>query len=327
MGASTIRTSAAIAALMALLLASCNGEEEEQAGETPDGQDDELISITVGDVAGIPSSFLSYAVDEGFFEAEGLDVTVEVSPGGAANIPGVESGDYEIAGSNIVSVLLARQEGLQLQIVSAGTSTGEDPDDDYHSIVVPGDSDIQEPSDLEGRSVAVNTRANISELGVRFAAEQAGIDPDSVDYVEIGYPDIVPALSEGQVDAALLNEPFQSIAFAQDMRPIIRPFVAIEPGLSIGSYFSSDTYIEENPDVIDSFIAGTTAAGEHIAENHDEFRDALVDHGGLDPEVAENVYIPNWGGAMDRGFVEMLGELVIEYDFISEAPSVDEVVY
>lgn len=347
----TVRRAWLAGSLAAMLLASAACAGEESSGESPqesptttdqgsptaaDGSPDagspddangELASITVGDVAGIPSAFLTYAVDEGFCEDEGLDVTVSVSPGGAANIPGVESGEFEIAGSNIVSTLLARQQGLNLQIVAAGTSTGDDPENDYHAIVVPGDSDISDPGDLSGKAVAVNTRANISELGVRFAAEEFGVDADSVDYVEIGYPDIVPSLSEGRIDAALLNEPFRTVALSQGMRAIYAPYVHIEPGLAIGSYFSSDQYIEENPEIIDAFVSCTDAAGTYIAENPDEFRSALAELAGLDPDVAAEVYLPRWGGPMDPQAVEQLGELTVEYGFVPEVPSAEEMVY
>lgn len=297
--------------------------------ETEDAGDEEMepVSLTVGDVLGTPAAFLQFAVNQGFFEEEGLDVTVEANPGGAANIPGVEAGDFQIAGSNVVSVLLARSEGLGLQMISAGTFGGETPDTDFAQILVAGDSDIQGPEDLDGRSVAINTLANIAEVTTRAAIQNAGGSHENIDFVEIGFPDMIPALQDGQVDAIFEIEPFVSVGLDQGLRSVLAPYAGTEPGMAIGSYFSSDEYIAENPEVIDRFIAGISAAGEYVAANPDEFRDALVEIGGQDPEVAAQVVIPNWGGPVHVPSVELVADLMLEFGMVDELPPVEDAVY
>lgn len=336
-----------VVALCALLAAACGpGEEPESAagGETAAADDaaaadaaspsaegspaaEELVSLRVGDVLGTPAAFLQFAVQEGFLEEQGLDVDVQANPGGAANIPGVEAGDFEIAGSNVVSVLLARSQGLPVKMVSAGTFGGEDAESDFAQILVAEESDIQEPADLEGASVAINTLANIAEVTTRASLENAGVAHDNIEFVEIGFPDMIPALQDGQVDAIFAIEPFLSVGLDQGLRPIIAPYAGTEPGMAVGSYFSSDEYIEQNSDVIDRFIAGVTAAGQQVAENPDEFRDALVDLADLDPAVAEVVNIPEWGGPVDVDSVQLIGDLMVDYGLIEEVPPIDEVVY
>jgi NitT/TauT family transport system substrate-binding protein len=345
-----------LAALLALglVLAACNGEEDpaepepeepdadveepapdEEADEPDDAEpeddpaadDGELVSITVGDIAGTPSAFLSYAVDQGFFEEEGLDVTVEVSPGGAANVPGVMAGDFEIAGSNIVSVILARGEGLPLRMISAGTFATEDPDEDFSAVLVMPDSDIEDHEDLDGRSVAVNTLANVAELTIRASLDNLGAGHEDIEFVEMPFPDMLPALQEGRVDAVHVIEPFMSLGLQQDMRSVLVPYNQTEPGLAIGSYFASDDYIEQNPDVIERFAAGVAASSDHIAENPDDFRAALPELADLDPEVAEIVNIPDWGGAVDTGSVELIAERMEQFGIIGEAPPVDDLVH
>jgi NitT/TauT family transport system substrate-binding protein len=297
------------------------------AVDTAAAEEMEPVSLTVGDVLGIPAAFLEFAVQEGFLEEQGLDVTVEANPGGAANIPGVEAGEFEIAGSNVVSVLLARSQGLELKMVSAGTFGGETADTDFAQILVREDSDITGPEDLDGRSLAINTLANVAEVTARASIENAGGSHENIDFVEIGFPDMIPALQDGQVDAIFEIEPFVSVGLDQGLRAVIAPYAGTEPGMAIGSYFSSDEFIEENPDVIDRFIAGVTAAGEYVAENPDEFREALVDLADLDPEVAAAVNIPAWGGPVDVPSVELIGELMVRYGLLDEVPPMEDVVY
>lgn len=318
-----MRGAAAALAILALVATGCSEDEDPPAEDG--GQ--EQVTLRVGDVLGTPAAFLQYAVQEGFFEEQGLDVQVEPNPGGAANIPGVQAGDFELAGSNVVSVLLARSQGLELKLISAGTFGGETPETDFAQILVTADSDIQGPEDLAGRSVAINTLANIAEVTARASIENAGGEHENIDFVELGFPDMIPALQEGQVDAIFEIEPFVSIGLAQGLRSVVAPYAGTEPGMAIGSYFSSDEYIEQNPDVIDRFIAGVSAAGEAVAADPDAFRDALVELADLDPAVAAEVVIPTWGGPVDVQSVELIGDLMVRYGLIEEVPPIDEVVY
>jgi NitT/TauT family transport system substrate-binding protein len=324
--------------VLALVLTACNGEEdaaepapddEADTAAEDDGEaaDEDPVSITVGDIAGTPSAFLQFTADQGFFEEQGLDVTVDVSPGGAANVPGVMAGDYEIAGSNVVSVLLARGEGLPLRMISAGTFATEEPDDDFSAVLVLPDSDIEDHEGLDGRSVAVNTLANVAELTIRASLDNLGAGHENIDFVEMPFPDMLPALEEGRIDAVHVIEPFMSIGLQQDMRSVLIPYNQTQPGLAIGSYFSSEQYIAENPEVIERFIAGVEAGSQYIADNPDEFRAALPDLADLEPEVAEIVNVPDWGGPVDVESVELIAQRMEEFDIIGEAPPLEEVVH
>ena len=308
-------------AVLALVLAGCG--DDDPAPADPAGP----VTLRVGDVLGTPAAFLQYAVQEGFFEEQDLDVQVEPNPGGAANIPGVQAGDFEIAGSNVVSVLLARSQGLPLKLISAGTFGGDSAETDFAQILVTADSDIQSPADLAGRSIAINTLANIAEVTARASIENAGGSHEDIEFVELGFPDMIPALQDGQVDAIFEIEPFVSIGLAQGLRPVIAPYAGTEPGMAIGSYFSSDDFIAGNPDVIDRFIAGVSAAGEFVAENPDQFREALVELADLDPAVAAEVVIPTWGGPVDVPSVELIGDLMLRYGLLEQIPATADVVY
>jgi len=327
-------------AVFALVAAACSGQEQAAPGagdqspagdqDTPDAEPSAVgdePTVRVGDITGIPAAFLQYAVQEGFMEEQGLNVEVMPSPGGAANVPGIESGDFQIAGSNVVSVLLARAQGLQVKMVSAGTFATDDPAEDFSQVLVREDSPIQEPADLNGNAVAVNTLSNIAEVTIRASLENASAEHADIEFVEMGFPDMVPALQNGEVDAIHVIEPFLSIGVDQGLRPVIAPYAETQPGMAIGSYFSSDTYIEENSEVVDRFVAGVTAAGDAIAQNPGAFRDALVDLADLDPAVAQTVKLPDWGGPVDTASVELIGELMTRYGLAEDMPPLEDVVY
>src|SRR5687767_8910817 len=97
-----------VAALLSGLLAAAGcGDDGGGGGEAESGAP---ARLSVQDTAGVPSAFLAYGVDKGFFEDHQLDVEVTPSQGGATVVPAVVSGDSDIAGSNVVSVLLAQSK-------------------------------------------------------------------------------------------------------------------------------------------------------------------------------------------------------------------------
>src|SRR5690625_2363487 len=78
--------------VLALTLAACNsGSDANQ--DTESTPEDELQEVTVGAIAIADVAPLHLAVQEGFFEEEGLDVEIVETTGGAVSLPGVVAGD------------------------------------------------------------------------------------------------------------------------------------------------------------------------------------------------------------------------------------------
>ena len=73
-----------------------------------------------------------------------------------------------------------------------------------------GQSDIKEPKDLEGKTIAANTLNNICEVTINATLEEKGVDVSKLKYTEIPFPEMVGALEKGRVDAACVVEPFVS---------------------------------------------------------------------------------------------------------------------
>src|SRR5215217_6611104 len=134
---------------LGLLLAACGDDDGGGGGEG------KAATVRVSDTAGVPSAFLQYGVEKGFFKKRKLTVTVKPSQGGATVVPAVVSGSVDIGGSNLVSVLLAQSKGIPLKIVAPGTFVQADRKKDFSAILVKGSSDIRSPKDLEGKTLAV----------------------------------------------------------------------------------------------------------------------------------------------------------------------------
>src|SRR5918998_4823871 len=111
------------------------------------------------------------------FKAEGLNVTPKQASAGAAQIAQTVSGDVDIAFSNHVSILQAAQEGVPLRILRENNRAGP------QGIYAMPDSGIEEPADLAGKRIAINSVKNIQELTARAVLDSHGVDPESLNFL------------------------------------------------------------------------------------------------------------------------------------------------
>jgi ABC-type nitrate/sulfonate/bicarbonate transport system substrate-binding protein len=310
------------AALLALVaLAGGCGDDDGGGGG---GGDEGPAEVTVSDTAGVPSAFLEYGVDQGFFEKRDLNVRVQPSQGGATVVPAVVSGDVDIGGSNLVSVLLAQSKDIPVKIVAPGTFV--DGDKDFSAIVVAKDSGIREPQDLEGRTLAVNTLKNVAEVTAREALEKEGVDSSKVELTEVDFPDMTAAVEQGRVDAAFAIEPFVTQATASGNRIVLRPYVGTKPGLQIGCYFTSEQYLAENEDVVQRFREGVGETARAIASDPSGFREFLPEASEIPPPAAQEVVLPAWKESSDQASLDLTAELMARYEVTPEKPDTSEAI-
>lgn len=298
------------------------GEEGGDGG----GGDGGLQTVRVSETAGIPMGFLSYGVQEGHFEAQGLRVQAEPSAGGATVIPALVNGDIDVAGSNLVSVLIAISKGLPLKVIAAGTSTADNPEEDFSGIVVPADSPIRRVEDLRGARIGVNTLQNINDVVISRALEKRGVDPGSVEFVEIPFPDMAAAIEKGDVDAGLLIEPFLTTAVAAGLRPVVRPYTDMLPGMQIGAYVMTNDRIQEDPDLVKKYQAGVQATAEAVTADPEAFRASLPKLGNVSEELAPKINLARFHGTTDRESVEQIKQAMLDYGLIDKDLKYEDVV-
>jgi NitT/TauT family transport system substrate-binding protein len=318
----------ALVGAMALLAAACGDDDDggDEASGTTETSSQELTSIKVGVVPVVDVAPLYLGIDKGFFEEEGLEVEPVVAQGGAAIIPAVVAGDQEIGFSNVVSLMLGQTQDLPVKIISQGIQATDDPENDTAAIAVKGDSDIQEPADLEGKTIAINTLNNISQLTVTAALDGEGVDTSTLHFVEVPLPDMVGQLEAGQIDAAGLVEPFVTTGKNAGQRMIIYDRVATEPEMTVATYFTSDSYLESNPDVVASFVKAMNRSLEYATENPDEARQAIADYTQIPPDVLADVVLPLWQKDLNVDSIENTAQLMVDQGIADSMPDVDKLI-
>jgi NitT/TauT family transport system substrate-binding protein len=308
----------------ALLAAGCGGDDEGGGGEAGGAPEPETLQIGLIPIADVAPVYLG--MQKGFFEEQQLTLEPQLAAGGAAITPAVVSGDFDIGFSNTVSLLVAASKGLPVQIVSQGVLGGEDDSKPWADLLVVEDGPIDEPQDLEGKTIAANTLNNICEVTINATLAEMGVDVSTLKYTEIPFPEMIAALEDGQVDGACVVEPFVSQGKAAGMKGIDPFYARTAPNLTVATYFASKKMIESKPELIDRFKTAMEKSLQYSAENPDAVRAVLPEYTQIPKEAAEKINLPSWQPELTEDTIQTLSELSEKYGLIEKQPDLDQLI-
>ncbi|WP_372697396.1 ABC transporter substrate-binding protein [Arthrobacter sp. JSM 101049] len=312
-----------VAAIAVLGLAACgSGSPSGGADDAAASGGGQLTPVTVGVIPIVDTAPIWLGDEQGFFADEGLDLDIQTASGGAAIIPGIQSGSYDFAFSNLVSLMVANDKGLDMKIVANGNST-TGTDHDFGAVVVPGDSAIKSPKDLAGKKVSVNNLSNIGDTTIKNVVEEDGGDPDAINFVEVGFPDAPAALDNGVVDAAWILDPFLTQSVDDGARVISNNFTDFDPNLDIAAYFTSQESLDKNPELGEKFQRAMNKSLEFAQENPDKVRDIVGTYTKIDAETRKKLILPTFRVEMNREAAQKLGDAAVKYGTLQKAPDLD----
>jgi NitT/TauT family transport system substrate-binding protein len=315
-----MRRSPLVAFLTAVALAvtACGGSDDDAAPSAP-GQPDK---VNTGVIAIVDVAPIYLGKEKGFFSNRNIDLTLTTAQGGAAIVPAVLSGQYQFGFSNTISLLLGKSQNAPLKVVANGNnSTGVDGED-FAGLFVKSDSPVRSPKDLVGKTVAANTLKNIVETSVKASVKKDGGDPAGVRFLELPFPEQVPALLAGRVDAIFVVEPFQQAAVAAGARKIASSYVDAAPDLTVAMYFTSQQLISSNPDLVARFTEAMKESLAYADSHPDEVRTVLGTYTQISPEVRDALVLPKWPPDVNRQSVETMADLAVADGLIQQKPDI-----
>ncbi|MGW6173463.1 ABC transporter substrate-binding protein [Arthrobacter sp. NPDC055138] len=318
----------AAASALALSLAACSGGNAAAPADgapapAGDGQP-ETTELLVGITPVADQASVFIAIDEGFFEDEGLEVTAQPAQGGAAAVPAMIAGDMQAAFATYPSFLLAQSGGVGINIVAEGVRGNEES----NGVYVKADSGINSIEDLEGKKVAVNTLKNTGELTIKVLMEEAGMDVSKVEFLELPFPDMVPTLQSGGVDAVWLVEPFQTAANEAGAKKLFANFSGPTAGVPLSGLGMTADFVKANPNTTAAFIRALEKANALLAENPDAAREIVPTYSKTTPELAAKIKLPEWvAGSASAENLEVWNEIMVGQGAIPAPVDLDEMVY
>lgn len=194
------------------------------------------------------------AVQQGYFAAENIAPTAQIIRGGAAAIPALLQGTFDMVYANGTSIITANAKGLDLRIALEGSPLGTHPPDPGALLKRKGDP-FKTGKDLEGKVIGVNALRDIQWMLVTTWVKATGGDPEKVQLIEVPLPSMVDTIKAKRVDTALVLDPFLTMGLADpDIELLDWAMSRVYPGGPIAFWAITPELAAKRPNDIRAFV-------------------------------------------------------------------------
>jgi NitT/TauT family transport system substrate-binding protein len=295
---------AALFVVLACVLSACGDRDSGRLVARP-----ELSKIVVGALPIVDSASLYLAMKDGYFAEEGLEVEVKTLASGAAAVPGLRNEEMQFALGNYVSFFAAQAAGaLDIKLVADAYEASPGT----FLIMVAGDSAVRKPRDLAGKKIAVNTLANVVELTARSALRTSGVDPNTVTFLPIPFPQMADALTSGSVDAAVMVEPYITQAEKDHgALPIIDAMSGPTAQFPIAAWVTSGKLAVEKPNTIRAFQRAILKGQAAAASDRAGVEKVLSEFVKVDALTASLMRLGTWPTTLELTRIQRVVDLML----------------
>ncbi|WP_372019436.1 ABC transporter substrate-binding protein [Tistrella mobilis] len=227
----------------------------------------ERTKVTVAALAFVSSSPLFIAKDRGYYEAEGLDVDIQIFRAAQPVAVAIASGDadfgvtaftagfYNLAGKGALKVIAGQSAEIAGQDGSAILVSNKAWDEGFRSV-----------DDFPGHSLAMTQTGSSFHYMIGRIAEARGFDLSKVDLKPLqAVPNMIAALKSGQVDAMIIVPHIAKGLVDSGAAKMIGRVADIAP-YQLGGLFTSTRNVTEHRDMVERFVrAYVKAAADYNA--------------------------------------------------------------
>ncbi len=231
--------------------------------------------IQIGCTATSDCASAMVAVDEGIFKKHGIDAEM-VLIGINSNIPAaILSGSIQVGGPTSTVFLQAVDGGLDLVAIAGASIMSQVTNGNIGAFARNGVT-IKEPKGFVGKKVgAPGLGAFLHVLFVKWLVEK-GVDPKSVNFVEVSFPTMADIIKSGGVDVVLTGEPFITRMTNAGLGSVAARYGA-ELGRSepIIFYAASRDWAEKNPETVKKFRAAIEEGAKIVGSDSEKTSAAI----------------------------------------------------
>ncbi len=228
------------------------------------------VEIAMGYIPNVQFAPYYVAMEKGYFDDEGLDVTFDY--GMSTDIMTLVAGGHVDFGvSDGDQVIIARDRGIPVKVIY--TMYVKYP----VGIVSFREKGLTTVRSLRGRNIGTPGPYGSNYIGLQVLLHSAGMNLDDIDLNFIEYTQ-VESLLAGRIDAAVVfinNEPVLLRNMGREINLIeahrITPMVS-------ASIIVGEKLLRNKPEVVHRFIRAITRAGEFILANRNEVLPLLKSH-------------------------------------------------
>lgn len=279
----------------------------------------QLRTVKVGTIPIVAVLPLFAALDQGYFQKEGLEIKATPMAGGAVIIPAMIGGSLDVGFSAYDVVITTRARGMDVTIIAA-SAREIGPPRPYVGIIAAEGSGINSAKDLEGKTFAVNVLKSLVWVTASEWMAMNGADPKKVNMVEIPFPNQGAALRTKTVDAFTSVDPFMSIELERGgVKVIGAPFAAVDPKLPIAGFTATASWVKNNRELTERFVRALYKGTDYLKERPEKRGEILAKFTGVEPALAAKLrFYPEFDRYIDAKALQKVVDLTVKWGLISE---------
>ncbi len=260
------------------------------------------------------------AMQEGFFEDEGLKVKFVDAPSGGESVNKLVSGEVDISYSSYTPFFLAESKGAGqakggIKIVADASSAGPNS----CMVVALPNSRVKSVQDMAGKKVAVTATGTISDLLTMATLKTKGVDYKSINWVKTPFPQTADALKQGRVDAAFVTEPFLSQTQTEaGALPIFDTATGPTADMPTAGWGSTGDFVKKNPNTIAAFQRAMQRGTDLALSDRSKVEPLLVKFSGVDENIAKVATLLTFQSKLDATRIQRVPDLMKEFDVIDK---------
>lgn len=241
------------------LLTGCSSGQKEQ----------KLTKVTLNEVAhSIFYAPMYVAIEEGYFEEEGIDLALVTGFGADKTMTAVLSGEADIGFMGPETTVYTYNEGAQDYVVNFAQLTQRAG----NFLVARKEMPDFTWSDLEGKEVLGGRKGGMPEMVFEYILRQNGIDPSSDLTIDqsIDFGSTAAAFSGGKGDFSVEFEPGATSLELEGDGYVIASLGVDSGYVPYTSFSAKSEYMKENPQIIQQFTNALQKGMNYVQEHTPE---------------------------------------------------------
>jgi NitT/TauT family transport system substrate-binding protein len=272
------------------------------------------------------------ALEKGFFEEEGIKVEGVFQQDASLITQSLLANKADVGLPVTVTdiLLIEEKDPGKIKIFIGGAETREG-NHQQTAIIVKTDSPYKSLNDLKGKKLAT-LPGGVGIIFPKMIFKSSGIDPESIDYVQMIPTNWIPSLEAKQVDAVWTVEPLSTVAVTSGTGKSILNYSLANsvhnPFVAVGFAFRTD-FAEKNPDIAKKIIKVMERAVKFKEENPSEAKRILAKYSDLPEDLAGQLgNLSVYREAKDFKYdVQVISDLMFQLKFLKSPIDVSRVIY
>jgi ABC-type nitrate/sulfonate/bicarbonate transport system substrate-binding protein len=267
-------------------------------------------SVIVGSSVDASSASLVVGVKKGFFKKYGVDATLKVFPSAQEALESVLTGQVDTTANGPFNII-AELERSEMQFGVAAKAG------------------ITQPKDLIGKKVG--TQFNTStDYYYRLYAKKYGLDESSISLQNIAFPQLVPALAKGDIDAFFAFEPLMTRGVETLPGATVMHRSGQDGVMPLLVFLGVSEKLYSNKALSVAFLKGMVEAGDWANANRDETAAMIAAEFRMKPEDAKR-YVGYFDYSVrlnknSRDELDRVSKFLTDRKIVPQAPDLSKII-